>query len=180
MEEAQTLLFIVLITLIFFIGRSRTKLKLKLPPSPPFAFPIIGHLRLLKPPLHRVFHSISQSLGGAPIFSLRLGNRLVFVVSSHSIAEECFTKNDVVLANRPNTIASKHVSYDYTTMVTAPYGEYWRNLRRIGAVEIFSAHRLNKFLSIRQDEVRRLIVRLARNSSHVSVFPTIQIFFFLV
>ncbi|KAG2238498.1 hypothetical protein Bca52824_092290 [Brassica carinata] len=165
-EVTSTLLFIVLITLIFFIGRSRTKLKLKLPPSPPFALPIIGHLRLLKPPLHRVFLALSQSLGGAPIFSLRLGNRLVFVVSSHSIAEECFTKNDVVLANRPHTVASKHVSYDYTTMVTAPYGEHWRNLRRIGAVEIFSAHRLNKFLSIRQDEVRRLIVRLARNSSH--------------
>lgn len=171
MEEAQTLtltlLFIVL-TIIFFIRRHRITRKLKLPPTPPFALPVIGHLRLLKPPLHRVFLSISQSLGGAPIFSLRLGSQLVFVVSSHSIAEECFTKNDVVLANRPNTIASKHVSYDHTTMVSAPYGEHWRNLRRIGAVEIFSAHRLNRFLSIRQDEIRRLIVRLAMNSSHVS------------
>ncbi|KAH0900581.1 hypothetical protein HID58_040084 [Brassica napus] len=170
MEEAQTLTFtliFVVLTLIFFIVTNRTKKrKPKLPPSPPFALPVIGHLRLLKPPLHRVFYSISQSLGGAPIFSLRLGSRLVFVVSSHSIAEECFTKNDVVLANRPNTIASKYVSYDHTTMVTAPYGEHWRNLRRIGAVEIFSAHRLNKFLSIRQDEVRRLIVRLSRNSSY--------------
>lgn len=175
MEEAQTLTFtliFIVLTLICFIARNRTKRKPKLPPSPPFALPVIGHLRLLKPPLHRVFYSISQSLGGAPIFSLRLGSRLVFVVSSHSIAEECFTKNDVVLANRPNTIASKYVSYDHTTMVTAPYGEHWRNLRRIGAVEIFSAHRLNKFLSIRQDEVRRLIVRLSQNSSHVSVVTT--------
>ncbi|CAH8344870.1 unnamed protein product [Eruca vesicaria subsp. sativa] len=167
MEEAQTLTFtllLFLLTLIFFLFRNRTKRKLKLPPSPPFALPVIGHLRLLKPPLHRVFRSISQSLSGAPIFSLRLGTRLVFVVSSHSITEECFTKNDVVLANRPNTIASKHISYDHTTMISAPYGEHWRNLRRIGAVEIFSAHRLNSFLSIRQDEVRRLIVRLSRDT----------------
>ncbi|EFH64768.1 hypothetical protein ARALYDRAFT_475755 [Arabidopsis lyrata subsp. lyrata] len=50
-------------------------------------------------------------------------------------------------------------------MVSAPYSEHWRNLRRIGAVEIFSNHRLNSFSSIRRDEARRLIVRLSQNSS---------------
>ncbi|ESQ53352.1 hypothetical protein EUTSA_v10025129mg [Eutrema salsugineum] len=169
MEEAQILIltFLFLSLTFFFIGR--IKRKQNLPPSPPFALPIIGHLRLLKPPLHRAFLSVSQSLGDAPVFSLRLGNRLVFVVSSHSIAEECFTKNDVVvLANRPHSVASKHISYDYTTMASASYSEHWRNLRRIGAVEIFSAHRLNLFSSIRRNEIRRFIARLSRNSSHVS------------
>ncbi|XP_010513554.1 PREDICTED: cytochrome P450 81D11-like [Camelina sativa] len=165
-EEAQTLVFTVLIlilTLTFLI--KKLKPKQNLPPSPPFSLPIIGHLRLLKPPLHRVFLSVSQSLNDSPIFSLRLGNKLVFVVSSHSIAEECFTKNDIVLANRPNSIASKHISYGSSTMVSAPYSEHWRNLRRIGAVEIFSNHRLNSFSSIRREEIRRLIVRMSRNSN---------------
>ncbi|KAL1223159.1 Cytochrome P450 81D1 [Cardamine amara subsp. amara] len=166
MEETPTLIITFLIlylSLTFLIGKF--KRNLNLPPTPPFSLPIIAHLRLLKPPLHRVFLTVSQSLNNAPIFSLRLGNKLVFVVSSHSIAEECFRKNDVVLANRPNTIASNHVSYDYSTMVTAPYGEHWRNLRRIGAIEIFSNHRLNSFYSIRRDEIRRLLVRLSRSSS---------------
>ncbi|KAL1223160.1 Cytochrome P450 81D11 [Cardamine amara subsp. amara] len=166
MEETQTLIitFLILSLSLTFLIR-KFKRNLNLPPTPPFSLPIIGHLRLLKSPLHRVFLSVSQSLNNAPIFSLRLGNKLVFVVSSNSIAEECFTKNDVVLANRPNSIASKHVSYGYSTMVTAPYGEHWRNLRRIGAVEIFSNHRLNSFYSIRRDEIRRLLVRLSRRSS---------------
>lgn len=139
------------------------------------ALPVIGHLRLLKPPLHGVFLSVSQSLGDTPIISLRLGNRLVFVVSSHSIAEECFTKNDVVLANRFNSLASKHISYGCTTVVTASYSDHWRNLRRIGAVEIFSAHRLNSFSSIRRDEIQRLITCLSRNSSLVSdIFSTLE------
>ncbi|CAA7035870.1 unnamed protein product [Microthlaspi erraticum] len=164
--EAKALLFSVLfivLSLRFLIGR--LKRKPNLPPSPAWALPVIGHLRLLKPPIYRTFHSISQSLGDAPIFSLRLGNRLVFVNSSHSIAEECFTKNDVVLANRPKFIIAKHVAYDYTTVIAAPYGDHWRNLRRIGSVEIFSNHRLNSFLSIRKDEIRRLILRLSRNFS---------------
>lgn len=167
--EGQNLIFTFLflcLSLTFLIGR--IKRKPNLPPSPAWALPVIGHLRLLKPPLHRVFLSVSQSLGDAPIISLRLGNRLVFVVSSHSIAEECFTKNDVVLANRFNSLASKHISYGCTTVVTASYSDHWRNLRRIGAVEIFSAHRLNSFSSIRRDEIRRLIACLSRNSSLVS------------
>ncbi|XP_010432067.1 PREDICTED: cytochrome P450 81D11-like [Camelina sativa] len=164
--EGQTLIFtflFLILSLTLIIGR--IKRKPNLPPSPAWALPVIGHLRLLKPPLHRVFLSVSQSLGDAPIISLRLGNRLVFVVSSHSIAEECFTKNDVVLANRFNSLASKHISYGCTTVVTASYSDHWRNLRRIGAVEIFSAHRLNSFSSIRRDEIWRLIASLSRNSS---------------
>ncbi|KAG7618746.1 putative oxidoreductase [Arabidopsis thaliana] len=164
--EGQTLIFtflLISLSLTFIIGR--IKRRPNLPPSLSWALPVIGHLRLLKPPLHRVFLSVSESLGDAPIISLRLGNRLVFVVSSHSLAEECFTKNDVVLANRFNSLASKHISYGCTTVVTASYGDHWRNLRRIGAVEIFSAHRLNSFSSIRRDEIHRLIACLSRNSS---------------
>ncbi|KAL3526825.1 hypothetical protein ACH5RR_011481 [Cinchona calisaya] len=133
-----------------------------LPPSPIPALPIIGHLHLLKLPLHRKLHSLSQKYG--PIFSLRFGNRLVVVVSSPSGVEECFTKNDVVLANRPRFIIGKYIGYNYTTMVGSSYGDHWRNLRRLGAVEIFSASRLNTFLSVRKDEIRRLLLKLSENS----------------
>ena len=105
-----------------------------------------------------------------PIFHLRLGNRLVYVVSSHCVAEECFTRNDVVLANRPELIMGKHVAYDSTIMIAASYGDHWRNLRRVAAVEIFSSHRVNTFMSIRKDEIRRLISHLSRNSLHVRHF----------
>ncbi|XP_010526705.1 PREDICTED: cytochrome P450 81D11-like [Tarenaya hassleriana] len=165
--EAQTLVFSVLflsLSLGFFLRRRNRKPNL--PPSPAKSLPVIGHLHRLKPPLYRNFLRLSESLGGAPIFSLRLGNRLVFVVSSYSIAEECFTRNDVVLANRPHFIMSKHMAYDNTTMIAAPYGDHWRNLRRIGAVEIFSSQRLNSFSDIRKDEIRRLIQRLSRHSLH--------------
>ncbi|CAH8267084.1 unnamed protein product [Arabidopsis lyrata] len=138
--------------------------KLNLPPSPTRPFLVIGHLHLLKLPLHRRFLSLSKSLNNAKIFSLRLGSRLVFVVSSHAVAEECFTKNDVVLANRPEFLVGKHIAYNSTTMVGASYGDSWRNLRRIGTIEIFSSLRLNSFLSIRKDEIRRLIICLSKNS----------------
>ncbi|CAI0405695.1 unnamed protein product [Linum tenue] len=138
------LFFLYLAHLTLKSTTTARRLRRKLPPSPPSAIPILGHVSLLKPPIHRTFHALAQDHG--PIFSLRLGSRLAVVVSSASLAEECFTKNDVVFANRPELIMSKHIGYNYTTMTQAPYGDHWRNLRRIGAVEIFSAHRLNALM----------------------------------
>ncbi|CAN7116332.1 unnamed protein product [Brassica rapa subsp. narinosa] len=172
LEHLMEYLLLILSFLIFFIFSlkhlvGRWKCKFNLPPTPAWSLPVIGHLHLLKPPLHQILHSLSQSLGGAPIFRLRLGNRVAFVVSSLSLAEECFTKNDIALADRPKFTFGRLVEYNCTTMATTSYGDHWRNLRRIGAIEIFSSHRLDSFLSIRKDEIRHLILCLSKNSLHV-------------
>ncbi|KAF7130103.1 hypothetical protein RHSIM_Rhsim10G0109400 [Rhododendron simsii] len=133
-----------------------------IPPSPP-SLPVIGHLHLLHRPLHRTFHNLSETLG--PIFSLRFGSQLVVVISSSPGAEECFTKNDIVLANRPHGTIGKYLDYNYTTVVSSPYGDHWRNLRRLMSLEIFSTNRLNAFLSIRRDEIRHLLRQLHQKSS---------------
>ncbi|GMI76293.1 cytochrome P450, family 81, subfamily D, polypeptide 5 [Hibiscus trionum] len=159
--EGTTFLYLSLSFVFLLICYKLLFQSKNLPPSPP-SLPILGHLHLLKPPVHRLYHSLSQKYG--PVFSLRLGSRLLVVVSSSTVAEECFTKNDVVLANRPKLIMGKHFGYNYTTVSTSSYGDHWRNLRRIGAIEIFSSSRLNAFASVRKDEVRRLLVKLSRDS----------------
>lgn len=151
-----TLVAIFIVKIVLLV----TKPNKNLPPSPNICFPIIGHLHLLKKPLlHRTLSHLSHSLG--PVFSLRLGSRLAVIISSPTAAEECFlTKNDIVLANRPRFIMGKYVAYDYTSMVTAPYGDHWRNLRRITALEVFSTNRLNASAEIRHDEVKMLLQKL--------------------
>ncbi|XP_062003991.1 cytochrome P450 81Q32-like [Rosa rugosa] len=156
-----SLIFILLIT-IKFLFRTKHHSHTNLPPSPP-TVPIIGHLHLLQPLVHRTFHHLSQIYG--PVFSLWFGSHRVVVVSSSSIAEECFTKNDIVLANRPRfMLAGKHMGYNYTNVVESPYGDHWRNLRRISTTEIYSPSRLNMFSSIRTDEVKQLLFKLSHNS----------------
>ncbi|KAF8012347.1 hypothetical protein BT93_I0480 [Corymbia citriodora subsp. variegata] len=143
------------VILYFFLTREPENL----PPSPP-SLPIIGHLHHLKLPLHRTFHSLSTKYG--PIMNLRFGVRRFVVISSLPLAEECFTKNDIVLANRPKLFVGKHLGYDYTTLISAPYGDRWRNLRKIATIEVLSSHRLNVLSHVRRDEIRRLMLRLAR------------------
>ncbi|XP_021631883.1 cytochrome P450 81E8 [Manihot esculenta] len=163
MEDSVPYFFLsLLFFLVLKIFRSRIRYR-NLPPSPP-VLPVIGHLSLVmrKPPMHRILYGLSQKYG--PIISLRFGRRLVVVVSSSSAVEECFTKNDIILANRPQFLVGKYMAYNNTTMAQSSYGDHWRSLRRIGAIEIFSNNRLNMFLSIRKDEINRLITKLLHRS----------------
>ncbi|XP_042062343.1 cytochrome P450 81Q32-like [Salvia splendens] len=159
------LIFSITLTILLsiFLISKRSRHRRRLPPSPAVALPIIGHLHLLKQPLHRTFHRLSQSTG--PIFSLKLGLRRAVVVSSPSLVEECFTKNDVVLANRPNIIIDEYIGYNHSTMSGAPYGELWRSLRRIAAQEVLSGARLTAFAEIRQDEVKSMLLSLVEKET---------------
>ncbi|BFG35875.1 hypothetical protein CerSpe_221490 [Prunus speciosa] len=163
----EDILFCTSLTLIFilfafkFLVQPNRRGYKNLPPSPP-SLPILGHLHLLRPPVHRTFHRLSQKYG--PVFSLWFGSRRVVIVSSPSAVEECFTKNDIVLANRPRSLMSMHVGYNNTTMAGSPYGDHWRNLRRIGVTEIFSTARLQTFSGIRKDEVKHLLLKLSQNA----------------
>ncbi|EOY15780.1 hypothetical protein QUC31_000710 [Theobroma cacao] len=130
-----------------------------LPPSPFPCLPIIGHLYLLKKPLYRTLSKIANRNG--PILFFKFGSRPVLVVSSPSAAEECFTKNDIIFANRPRLLIAKHLAYNYTALSWAPYGDHWRNLRRIASIEILSTNRLQLLSGIRMDEVKSLMRNLS-------------------
>ncbi|MFS7910335.1 putative oxidoreductase [Helianthus anomalus] len=160
----------LLITLLFLASYLiTTQLRRRSSNLPPTVFPslpIIGHLYLLKPPIYRTLAKLSTKHG--PILGLQLGFRRVLVVSSPSAAEECFTKNDVIFANRPKMLFGKIIGVNYTSLGWASYGDNWRNLRRIASIEILSAHRLNEFHDIRVEETRLLIRRLLFSSSSAS------------
>ncbi|XVF17591.1 hypothetical protein REPUB_Repub10bG0136800 [Reevesia pubescens] len=149
-------LFILFLLLPFnlFLNDSKSN---NLPPSP-FALPILGHLHLLKPPLHRTLRDLSQKYG--PIFSLKFGSQLVVVISSSSAAEECFSKYDLVLANRPRFTINKYITYNSTTLGSSSYGDHWRNLHQIVTLEVFSSKRLNMLTSLQRDELKILLRKL--------------------
>ncbi|KAK4781451.1 hypothetical protein SAY86_015553 [Trapa natans] len=131
-----------------------------LPPSPFLTLPVLGHLYLIKKPLHRTLTAICARYG--PVILLQFGSRRVLVVSSPSAAEDCLHKNDIIFANRPRLLAGKHLGYNYTSLAWSSYSDHWRNLRRIASLEILSTHRLNCLAGIRADEITALVRRLTR------------------
>lgn len=162
MDTFYLYLPLLFLTLYSFTKRFLHKLQ-NLPPSPFPTLPIIGHLYLLKKPFHRALYEVSSRHG--PILFLQFGSRPVLLVSSPEAAEECFTKNDIIFANRPRLLTGKHFGYNYTSLAWAPYGDHWRNLRRISSLELLSSHRLQMLSGIRIDEVRTLINQLNKASA---------------
>ncbi|CAI9281955.1 unnamed protein product [Lactuca saligna] len=166
--------FALLVASFIFIFSSYFRRKisnLSLPPTVFPTLPVIGHLHLLKKPLYRTLTTISAKHG--QILLIRFGSRRVLLVSSPTAAEECFTKNDVIFANRPRFLAGKILGDNYTSIGWAPYGDHWRNLRRISSIEIFSPHRLNEFHDIRADEGRLLIRKLISECSSPVNFKSV-------
>ena len=162
MEEAAGWLIPTSIFLLLFLFLSKFILQrnanhTKLPHSPP-ALPLIGHLHLIKQPLHRSLHKLTEKYGH--MIFLQLGTRKVLVVSSPSAVEECFTKNDITFANRPHTLAGKHLNYNSKTLGFSSYGDHWRNLRRLTTLELLSTNRLAMFARVREEEVKLLVKQL--------------------
>ncbi|XP_051184247.1 cytochrome P450 81Q32-like [Lolium perenne] len=134
-------------------------------PSPP-SLPLLGHLHLLKKPLHRSLAALAGApdANAAPLLSLRLGMRRALLVSSHAAAEECFTVHDAVLAGRPQVLAGKHLGYGRTSVVWVSYGDHWRGLRRFFAAELFSSSRLGALAAERRSEVAFLVENLLHDA----------------
>ncbi|KAJ1688252.1 hypothetical protein LUZ63_019642 [Rhynchospora breviuscula] len=150
--------------ILTYATKNKNKSK-KLPPSPP-ALPLVGHLHLLKKPLHQTLARISEQYG--PITFLRFGTRPVLVVSSCSLAEQCFTTHDMAFANRTHLPSIKNVSFDYQHIVVANYGPHWRNIRQIAVTEVLSAQRLHASSDVRVGEVRDMAHRLFQSWSNAS------------
>ncbi|XP_051150816.1 cytochrome P450 81C13-like [Andrographis paniculata] len=161
MEDLSYVFLLFLPILLFHLLKLRSsRPSLSSPPSCGRPLPIVGHLHLIKDPLQQALTELGSRHG--TIYSLRLGSRSCVVVSSPSAIEECFTKNDVVLANRPRTVAGDRLTYNYSTFAFSPYGHTWRVLRRLSVVEMFSSNRLQNSAALRQEEIRVFVRELAK------------------
>ncbi|GAV72512.1 p450 domain-containing protein [Cephalotus follicularis] len=134
-------------------------------PKPPEAagkWPIIGHLHLLGESSGQLPHIKLGALADkyGPIFAIRIGVYPGVVVSTWELAKELFTTNDVVVSSRPKLTAGDHLGYHYANFGFSPYGSYWRELRKITALELLSNSRLELLKHVRTSEVEMSIKEL--------------------
>jgi len=163
---ALLLIFSAIIIPLFIVKRpkqkDRGKLKShKLLPQPPGAWPFIGHIWQLlggHVTLARTLGAMADRCG--PIFSLRLGHRQTIVMSEWEVVKDCFTNQDATTCTRPRMAVSKYLAYDYAAFTNAPYGRYWREIRKISTVELLSSKRLEKMKHVRVSEVNSCLENL--------------------
>ncbi|KAL4193738.1 hypothetical protein AMTRI_Chr06g178330 [Amborella trichopoda] len=164
MDLILILTFCIFLATLYAIKRKSSFVNCPPGPQP---WPVIGHFHLLKPPLYRSLSQLSKQYG--PVFSLWLGKRFIVVVSSANLAQECFTTNDITFASKPQLAVGKYLGYDYTSVVWAPYGAHWRNVRKIQVLELLSSKKIEMFACIRQEQVSALLQSLVEASNREKV-----------
>ncbi|XP_010070484.2 cytochrome P450 CYP82D47 [Eucalyptus grandis] len=120
-------------------------------------WPIFGHLPLFgsKDLMHKKLGSMAEKYG--PIFAIRLGSHRAIVVSSWEVAKECLTVHEKAFADRAVITATRLMGYNGAMFGLGPYGEYWREMRKIAMTELLSNHRLDSLKHIRVFEVETAI-----------------------
>jgi phenylalanine N-monooxygenase len=114
------------------------------------------HCVVSKRPVFRWIHGLLKDMN-TNILCLRFGAVHVVVVSSPEIAREVLTKNDAVLASRPDTVASGLFSFGYKGSILSPYGEQWKKMRRVLTSEILSTSMEQRLHRRRAEEADHLV-----------------------
>ncbi|RXI03368.1 hypothetical protein DVH24_004021 [Malus domestica] len=155
------LLFIIMVLKIGKRGNTNNYAS-NLPPGP-WKLPFIGNLHQLIGCLpHHGLRDLAEKYG--PLMHLRLGEVSTIVDSSAEFAKEVMKTHDVIFASRPQILAARILSYGSTNIAFAPYGDYWRQLRKICTLELLSTKRVQSYRPVREEEVLKLIKSIALRS----------------
>uniref|UniRef100_A0ACD6A8K5 Uncharacterized protein n=1 Tax=Avena sativa TaxID=4498 RepID=A0ACD6A8K5_AVESA len=157
----------LIVVLVFLITstcllRCRGGQRYRLPPGPK-QWPIIGNLHLMGALPHRSIHALSKRYG--PLMQLRFGSVPVVVGSSPAMARFFLKTHDTVFAGRPRSAAGNHTTYNSSDVLYSPYGEQWRQMRKLCITELLGPARMESYEHVRCEEVHVLLQGLHRSAS---------------
>lgn len=168
MEEpnSEMALLPLLLSLIPILLLLKTIKKLKtssnhLPPGPP-QLPLIGNLHQIGTLVHQSYRDLSNKYG--PIMFLKFGRAPVVVISSAEAAKQVLKIHDLDTCSRPQLTAVSKLTYNNLDIAFGPYGDYWRRIRKMCVLEVFSLKRVQSFQLIREEEVGLMMDSISQAS----------------
>ena len=84
---------------------------------------------------------------------LRLGAVPTLVASSPRAAQEVLRTHDQSFVSRPWSVVGEVRTYGYADLGFAPYGERWRQAKKLVCTHLLSAKKVQSYRAALQDEV---------------------------
>ncbi|CAO2204853.1 unnamed protein product [Urochloa humidicola] len=161
------LLFVCPAILLIFLRRrlttpsARERLLSRLP-SPPRRLPVIGHLHLVGPLPHVSLRDLAAEHGRDGLMLLRLGAVPTLVVSSPRAAQAVLRTHDHVFASRAYSPVADILFYGSSDVAFAPYGEHWRQVKKIATTHLLTNKRVRAYRHAREQEVRLVMAKIRK------------------
>ena len=134
----------------------KKKKKLGRPAPGPWRLPLVGNLhQIVTSKLPVVLRDLAEKHG--PVMCLRLGQVDTIIISSPSAAQEVLREKDLNFASRPSLLVSEVMLYGNLDIGFAPYGAYWRTLRKLCRMELLSERKVRHFMPVRESETLALV-----------------------
>ncbi|CAN6247921.1 unnamed protein product [Urochloa humidicola] len=133
---------------------SSWRLHAHLPPAPT-SLPVIGHLHLLRPPVHRTFHDLAARIG--PLMHIRLGSTHCVVASTAEVAGELIRGHEGAISERPLTVVARQFAYGAAGFAFAPYNAHWRFMKRLCMSELLGPRTVELLRPVRRAGVVSLL-----------------------
>jgi cytochrome P450 len=119
----------------------------RLPPGPT-SLPVIGHLHLLRPPVHRTFQELASRIG--PLMHIRLGSTHCVVASTAEVASELIRSHEGSISERPLTAVARQFAYGSAGFAFAPYDTHWRFMKRLCMSELLGPRTVEHLRPVRR------------------------------
>ncbi|KAL5826893.1 hypothetical protein ACOSQ3_018731 [Xanthoceras sorbifolium] len=157
---------LLLIPLLLLLKKMKSDRKLNKqqhpPPGPP-KLPILGNLHQLGALPHQSFRKLSEKYG--PVILLKFGRVPFVIINSAEAAREVLKVHDTDSCSRAQLTGARKLSYNFVDVAFAPYGDYWRQIRKTCVIELLSLKRVQSFHFIREEEVAFLVDSISQSSS---------------
>ncbi|KAE8663395.1 Cytochrome P450 78A5 [Hibiscus syriacus] len=132
----------------------------------PRGFPVIGSMSIMLGLAHHKISAAAKCFGAKRLMAFSLGNTRVIVTCNPDVAKEIL--NSSVFADRPVKESACSLMFN-RAIGFAPYGVYWRTLRRIAATHLFSPKQIGLTESQRSEIAAQMVSLIACNGEEFSV-----------
>lgn len=138
---------------------SKSKSRFRIPG--PHGLPLAGLLTVFTAASpHRALAELARRFNALPLMAFSVGFTRFVISSKPDTAKEILSSS--AFADRPVKESAYELLF-HRAMGFAPYGEYWRNLRRISATHLFSPKRIGDFGGFRKEIGLKMVAEISHS-----------------